>query len=110
SSMQITVLRMQPTLYFESSLTRRSSDLGRRSSPTWSRTCSATATSTARPSASTARCGWRRNDRLSAMHPGHGPAVPGVLSAVARSEEHTSELQSRENLVCRLALDKQTNR
>src|SRR5690606_41837253 len=30
--------------------------------------------------------------------------VPG--GAVARSEEHTSELQSRENLVCRLLLEK----
>src|SRR5690606_42116620 len=28
------------------------------------------------------------------------------LSAHARSEEHTSELQSRENLVCRLLLEK----
>src|SRR5207302_6930611 len=27
-------------------------------------------------------------------------------SAVSRSEEHTSELQSRENLVCRLLLEK----
>src|SRR5690606_41614286 len=27
-------------------------------------------------------------------------------AAVARSEEHTSELQSRENLVCRLLLEK----
>src|SRR5436309_7376302 len=41
--------------------------------------------------------------------------VPGVVSfgfwfvdpgAGARSEEHTSELQSRENLVCRLLLEK----
>src|SRR5690606_39569649 len=31
---------------------------------------------------------------------GHAPAP------VARSEEHTSELQSRENLVCRLLLEK----
>src|SRR5690606_39711567 len=30
----------------------------------------------------------------------------GVVVPVARSEEHTSELQSRENLVCRLLLDK----
>src|SRR5436309_10312368 len=30
----------------------------------------------------------------------------GPLAAVARSEEHTSELQSRENLVCRLLLEK----
>src|SRR5690606_42125037 len=29
-----------------------------------------------------------------------------VVSAVCRSEEHTSELQSRENLVCRLLLEK----
>src|SRR6266511_5620703 len=38
-----------------------------------------------------------------------GGARPGVRS---RSEEHTSELQSRENLVCRLLLEKkkkQTN-
>src|SRR5215475_12300733 len=36
---------------------------------------------------------------------------PGVMRelhwhATARSEEHTSELQSRENLVCRLLLEK----
>src|SRR5690606_39613901 len=30
----------------------------------------------------------------------------GGESGVARSEEHTSELQSRENLVCRLLLEK----
>src|SRR5690606_40428143 len=35
------------------------------------------------------------------------PAAQGVLLAQAcpRSEEHTSELQSRENLVCRLLLE-----
>src|SRR5436309_15376330 len=44
-----------------------------------------------------------------------GNAVPDVLAAVAgeinrkRSEEHTSELQSRENLVCRLLLEKKKN-
>src|SRR5207302_2633525 len=31
---------------------------------------------------------------------------PALLSFRARSEEHTSELQSRENLVCRLLLEK----
>src|SRR5690606_41014038 len=33
---------------------------------------------------------------------------PGIadVSAESRSEEHTSELQSRENLVCRLLLEK----
>src|SRR5690606_41457506 len=39
------------------------------------------------------------------------PAIPGGAGAEAgtssdRSEEHTSELQSRENLVCRLLLEK----
>src|SRR2546430_7945999 len=34
-------------------------------------------------------------------------AVQGdVLGAMARSEEHTSELQSQSNLVCRLLLEK----
>jgi len=32
--------------------------------------------------------------------------VAVVLGVVGRSEEHTSELQSRENLVCRLLLEK----
>src|SRR5207302_11467349 len=31
-----------------------------------------------------------------------------LLVAASRSEEHTSELQSRENLVCRLLLEKKT--
>src|SRR5436309_6041154 len=30
----------------------------------------------------------------------------GIMKKVRRSEEHTSELQSRENLVCRLLLEK----
>src|SRR5690606_21399583 len=33
-------------------------------------------------------------------------ALPEVLDKKFRSEEHTSELQSRENLVCRLLLEK----
>src|SRR5690606_39661647 len=32
------------------------------------------------------------------------------LRAVHRSEEHTSELQSRENLVCRLLLEKKNSK
>src|SRR5690606_41533936 len=47
-----------------------------------------------------------------AAHPGeHDPVEVGQLVAqlgelADRSEEHTSELQSRENLVCRLLLEK----
>src|SRR5690606_32392167 len=33
-------------------------------------------------------------------------AEDGLSGYIARSEEHTSELQSRENLVCRLLLEK----
>src|SRR5215475_15147954 len=39
--------------------------------------------------------------------PGPGASRPVPIASVAkRSEEHTSELQSRENLVCRLLLEK----
>src|SRR3712207_9516022 len=37
---------------------------------------------------------------------GRSPARPAARAAPARSEEHTSELQSRQYLVCRLLLDK----
>src|SRR5690554_7659910 len=37
---------------------------------------------------------------------GEHHAVPGQLQLVRRSEEHTSELQSRPHLVCRLLLEK----
>src|SRR3712207_8723856 len=58
-----------------------------------------------------------RADRLRARRAGRAPAVGGrALQAglvgelrqrdVARSEEHTSELQSRQYLVCRLLLEK----
>src|SRR5690606_41369165 len=42
---------------------------------------------------------------------GSGNAVRSINSGASwtRSEEHTSELQSRENLVCRLLLDKKQN-
>src|SRR2546430_5304890 len=34
----------------------------------------------------------------------------GFLDTVTRSEEHTSELQSQSNLVCRLLLEKKKNK
>src|SRR5687768_18613824 len=36
----------------------------------------------------------------------HSAAAPTAHSIVARSEEHTSELQSRLHIVCRLLLEK----
>src|SRR5690606_39920780 len=49
----------------------------------------------------TARDVDERRARGEELHP---------LAGVPRSEEHTSELQSRENLVCRLLLEKKKNK
>src|SRR5438093_3828044 len=38
------------------------------------------------------------------------PALPGDTQPLDRSEEHTSELQSLTNLVCRLLLEKKKNK
>src|SRR3989442_7671624 len=37
------------------------------------------------------------------------PDYPAEIRATVRSEEHTSELQSRPHLVCRLLLEKKNN-
>src|SRR5690606_41177864 len=51
------------------------------------------------------RVGAERVDAVDST--GAGDAFNGALAAaMARSEEHTSELQSREKLVCRLLLEK----
>src|SRR5258707_10791547 len=58
-----------------------------------------------------ARRGAARGDvrRRARAHRGAPPMTRGVAQAAqssARSEEHTSELQSRQYLVCRLLLEK----
>src|SRR6266480_5689633 len=51
--------------------------------------------------------GLRTTEPLPSGAPaGAGRAAPGPLLAATRSEEHTSELQSHVNLVCRLLLEK----
>src|SRR3712207_8670589 len=48
-------------------------------------------------------------DGVLAVRPGHicfGTVRDDLVVAVARSEEHTSELQSRQYIVCRLLLEK----
>src|SRR5260370_28980525 len=66
----------------------------------------------------------KRTDRRSdawrhGIHPAEGQDDKGIAreggadcsrGGEARSEEHTSELQSHLNLVCRLLLEKKTNR
>src|SRR5690625_6132522 len=44
--------------------------------------------------------------RAAAAAPGRGSPAPSGACTAARSEEHTSELQSRGHLVCRLLLEK----
>src|SRR3712207_8838952 len=46
------------------------------------------------------------DSRVRAGHAGHVPQRPARRGQGLRSEEHTSELQSRQYLVCRLLLDK----
>src|SRR5260370_14844339 len=54
---------------------------------------------------------WRPQDRSGtpraiSCRPPTRARVPGDRQEIARSEEHTSELQSHLNLVCRLLLEK----
>src|SRR5690606_41867879 len=55
------------------------------------------------------RCQWPAGNRHEWLFPPGGKpcASHQVPGQDQRSEEHTSELQSRENLVCRLLLEKQ---
>src|SRR5690606_41239092 len=54
------------------------------------------------------RIARRRAERGLQIFRGHRPLFAHLVLelSVGRSEEHTSELQSRENLVCRLLLEK----
>src|SRR2546422_4672830 len=44
------------------------------------------------------------------LHDMHGPIGRALQSLLVRSEEHTSELQSRLHLVCRLLLEKKKSK
>src|SRR3712207_8690490 len=52
------------------------------------------------------RLGGHDRQRRLAVAPEHGLEQVGLLGLGRRSEEHTSELQSRQYLVCRLLLEK----
>src|SRR5690606_40998177 len=84
--------------------TRRSSDL--RSTPGYRRCRSPSSRSARRPISSTdssSSSSWSTCGRCPSPRGGPCCAPPASQS---RSEEHTSELQSREKLVCRLLLEK----
>src|SRR2546427_1631344 len=44
--------------------------------------------------------------RFQTIFAGFGGHLPMITQVIVRSEEHTSELQSQSNLVCRLLLEK----
>src|SRR5690606_39791901 len=48
---------------------------------------------------------WTRVETRGALEQALRERVPDLVVSDLRSEEHTSELQSRENLVCRLLLE-----
>src|SRR2546430_8888598 len=50
------------------------------------------------------------SDQADLRVPGLAPGNVARVRAGARSEEHTSELQSQSNLVCRLLLEKKKNK
>src|SRR5690606_40379424 len=87
--------------------TRRSSDLAsasaRSGSPSCSRMPKVESSSRATESLATISSRNARATSFSTMLALERP-IAALMSA--RSEEHTSELQSRENLVCRLLLEK----
>src|SRR2546430_4161093 len=49
---------------------------------------------------------WCLSDRTTERLRHEAMASHGIVSIALRSEEHTSELQSQSNLVCRLLLEK----
>src|SRR5207253_10401374 len=64
------------------------------------------ATSTGSCSAKTASASARASSLARPRHFSAGPLFRAFFAPLERSEEHTSELQSRGHLVCRLLLEK----
>src|SRR3712207_6903005 len=58
------------------------------------------------PAASAANCEPTQADMLGPYYEAGAPERTSVDTGYVRSEEHTSELQSRQYLVCRLLLEK----
>src|SRR5690606_41477162 len=98
--------RPRPTLFPYTTLFR---SIG---PPTWLSTIFVSGKAEA-SSANSRICGWNshpsneRSSGASRAKPSRNPVLCIRSFGGVRSEEHTSELQSRENLVCRLLLEKQ---
>src|SRR5207244_13630353 len=87
--------------------TRRSSDLEAWSkvAPPWVACAAATLARSTR-----ARSWPRRSNRSPRTRPTASSRRSSTTRSLARSEEHTSELQSPDHLVCRLLLEKKQNK
>src|SRR3712207_8124253 len=70
----------------------------------------AAAPSTPRYSTAWARGRNRLASRCASAYPPSRHAWKNIMHVAHRSEEHTSELQSRQYLVCRLLLEKKKNK
>src|SRR5258708_12383541 len=55
------------------------------------------------------RCSVGAAARIARSSNWSAPRIPTIISTSTRSEEHTSELQSPDHLVCRLLLEKKNN-
>src|SRR5207253_11219096 len=102
------LLVRRPPRHPHSFPTRRSSDLptvNRTASPGTARERSCCCRHTTRFGSAGKARGWAPPILVCSRKPG-SPASSRLPTCAARSEEHTSELQSRGHLVCRLLLEK----
>src|SRR2546428_9412245 len=76
-------------------------------SPAVPRQAAASSRAAGRPASAPARRPWSPSGRCSTQERGLSLLSPLWIVNLGRSEEHTTELQSRSDLVCRLLLDKQ---
>src|SRR5690606_41713710 len=90
-----------PSLHDALPISRSLASTSATDSPRAAASSAAPAPVTPPPMTSTSNCCRRNRDRSEALRRGSSRAA-----AYRRSEEHTSELQSRENLVCRLLHEK----
>src|SRR2546430_11239602 len=90
------------------------SPLNRSRAPAPSPPCSSIACSSVVARPSWRKCSAPRRSRSGSVRKSAGVARPRQMSAksapISRSEEHTSELQSQSNLVCRLLLEKKKHK
>src|SRR5690606_41527402 len=103
-------LRHRHSRVLHSFPTRRSSDLRGFTRPSWLRRRSAWRSRRSCCALSYGTCSGASSSSLASPSSASTASTgTGWSGPYSRSEEHTSELQSRENLVCRLLLEEKEN-